>query len=41
MLWKLCCEAEKIWKKMRGYKLIPKVLQGVFCKDRNFVEDAA
>ena len=41
MVWKLCCEAEKTWKKMRGYKLIPKVLQGVFCKDGNFVEDAA
>ena len=33
MVWKLCCEAEKTWKKLKGYKLIPKVLQGVFCKD--------
>lgn len=41
MVWKLCCEAEKTWKKMRGYKLIPKVLQGVFCKDGDFVEEVA
>jgi transposase-like protein len=41
MAWKLCCEAEKTWKKMKGYKLIPKVIQGIFCKDGNFVEDAA
>lgn len=33
MVWKLCCEAEKTWKKLKGYKLIPKVIQGVFCKD--------
>lgn len=39
MAWKLCCEAEKTWKKMRGYKLIPKVIQGVFCKDGDFVEE--
>ena len=41
MAWKLCCEAEKTWKKMKGYKLIPKVIQGCFCKDGNFVEEAA
>lgn len=41
MVWKLCCEAEKTWKKMKGYKLIPKVLEGAFCKDGIFVEDAA
>ena len=29
------CEAEKTWKNMRGYKLIPKVIQGDFCKDEN------
>ncbi|MBI9100490.1 MAG: IS256 family transposase [Spirochaetaceae bacterium] len=40
MVWKLCCEAEKTWKKLKGYKLIPKVLQGVFCKD-GVLEDAA
>jgi len=33
MVWKLCCEAEKRWKKLKGYKLIPQVLQGAFCKD--------
>lgn len=33
MVWKLCCQAEKTWKKLKGYKLIPKVIQGVFCKD--------
>jgi transposase-like protein len=41
MAWKLCCEAEKTWKKMRGYKLIPKVIRGCFCKDGNFMEEAA
>jgi transposase-like protein len=41
MVWRLCCEAEKTWKKMKGYKLIPKVLEGAFCKDGIFVEDAA
>ena len=41
MAWKLCCEAEKTWKKMKGYKLIPKVIQGVFCKDGNFIGEVA
>jgi len=41
MVWKLCCEAEKTWKKMKGYRLIPKVIQGLFCKDGEFVEDVA
>lgn len=40
MVWKLCCEAEKTWKKLKGYKLIPKVLQGVFCKD-GILDEAA
>jgi transposase-like protein len=40
MVWKLCCEAEKTWKKLKGYKLIPQVLQGVFCKD-GILEEAA
>jgi len=40
MVWKLCCEAERTWKKLKGYKLIPMVLQGVFCKD-GIIEDAA
>jgi len=41
MVWKLCCEAEKTWKKLKGYKLIPKVISGSFCKDGVFVEEAA
>ncbi len=41
MVWKLCCEAEKNWMKLKGYKLIPKVVQGVFCKDGEFIEDVA
>ena len=41
MVWKLCCEAEKTWKKLKGYKLIPKVISGSFCKDGLFVEEAA
>lgn len=41
MVWKLCCEAEKTWKKLKGYKLIPKVISGSFCKDGMFVEEAA
>ena len=41
MVWKLCCEAEKTWKKMKGYKLIPKILEGSFCKDGIFNEDVA
>jgi transposase-like protein len=40
MVWKLCCEAEKTWKKLKGYKLIEKVLQGVFCKD-GILDEAA
>ena len=40
MVWKLCCEAERTWKKLKGYKLIPKVLQGVFCKD-GILDEAA
>lgn len=41
MVWKLCCEAEKTWKRLKGYKLIPKVIDGSFCKDGVFVEEAA
>ncbi len=41
MVWKLCCEAEKTWKKIKGYKKIPKVLNGEFCKDGVFEEDVA
>lgn len=41
MVWKLCCEAERTWKKLKGYKLLPKVINGSFCKDGVFVEDAA
>lgn len=41
MVWKLCCEAEKNWKRLKGYKLIPKVIQGIFCKDGVFTEEAA
>jgi transposase-like protein len=41
MVWKLCCEAERTWKKLKGYKLIPKVISGSFCKDGMFVEEAA
>jgi len=40
MVWKLCCEAEKRWIKLKGCKLIPKVLQGVFCKD-GILDEAA
>ena len=38
---KLCLEAEKNWRKLRGYKLIPSVIEGVFCKDGVFKEEAA
>ncbi len=41
MVWKLCLEAEKNWRKLRGYKLIPRVIEGVFCKDGVFKEEAA
>lgn len=41
MTWKLCCEASKTWRKMKGYKDLPKVIQGMFCKDGNFVEEVA
>lgn len=33
MVWKLCCEAEKKWYKLRGSNLISNVLQGDFFKD--------
>jgi len=29
MVFKLACEAQKTWKKIKGYKLIPHVIQGV------------
>lgn len=41
MVWKLCCEAEKKWYRLRGSNLIPKVLKGVFIKDGIIKEDAA
>jgi len=41
MVWKLCREAERTWKKLKGYKLLPKVIDGSFCKDGVFEEDAA
>lgn len=40
MVWKLCCEAEKTWYKLRGYNLISNVLQGDFFKD-GVLEEAA
>ncbi len=30
-----CCETDTTWKRMKGYKLIPKVIQGVFCENGN------
>ncbi len=39
MVWKLCLEAEKNWRKLRGYKLIPSVIEGVFCRDGVFKEE--
>ena len=38
MVLQLCCEADKTWTKINGYKSIPKLAQGVFCKDGNFIE---
>ena len=38
MVWKLCQEAEKKWYKLRGSECIPKILEGVFCKDGIFDE---
>jgi putative transposase len=33
MVFKLSLEAQKTWKKIKGYRLIPKVLEGVTCID--------
>jgi len=38
MVWKLCQEAEKKWYKLRGSEYMPKILEGVFCKDGIFDE---
>ena len=39
MVFKLASEAEKSWKRLRGYKLISKVIQGVRFKDGEEVKE--
>lgn len=41
MVWKLCFESSKKWKKLKGHSLIPKIMEGFFCKDGLFEEDVA
>jgi len=41
MVYKLASEAEKRWRKLRGSKLIEKVIQGVQFKDGEEVAQAA
>ena len=36
MVFKLGLEAQKTWKRIEGYRLIPKVLQGITCIDGKF-----
>ena len=39
MLYKLAMEAQKGWRKLRGYRLIQDVLDNKTFKDGEFVED--
>lgn len=41
MVYKLCLEAEKTWKKLRGYKMIPLVLSGKKFIDGELIKDVA
>jgi transposase-like protein len=41
MVYKLSLEAEKTWKKLKGYKLIPLVLKDVKFIDGELLEEAA
>lgn len=40
MVWKLCCEAEKRWYRLRGSELINNVIRGDFFKDGELKEVA-
>jgi putative transposase len=40
MVFKLCKQAEKTWKRIKGYRLIAKVLQGVRFVDGELVDEA-
>jgi transposase-like protein len=39
MVFKLLLETQKTWKKIKGYRLIPQVLQGTTSIDGEFIED--
>ncbi len=41
MIYKLGISAEKHWRKLRGYQLIAKVVQGIKFKDGEEVKEAA
>jgi len=38
MIFKLCLEAEKTWKKLKGYKMIPYVINNKIFKDGELIE---
>ena len=39
MVFKLVCETQKTWKKIKGYKLISKVLEGAACVDGELMDE--
>jgi putative transposase len=41
MVFKLALEAQKTWHKIKGYKLIPKVIEGAKFVDGELMEKAA
>jgi hypothetical protein len=40
MVFKLCKQAEKTWKRIKGYRLIAKVIEGVRFVDGELVDEA-
>jgi hypothetical protein len=40
MVFKLCKQAEKTWKRLEGYRLIGKVIEGVRFVDGEFADEA-
>jgi len=39
MVFKLCKQAEKTWKRIKGYRLIAKVIQGVRFVDGELADE--
>jgi putative transposase len=41
MVYKLCMEAQKGWRRLRGYEFLPRIIRGERCVDGEFVEKIA